>query len=111
VWSEEGRKAMLKTAKTNPTVFLATCSRLMGPEVKLTIEQSLPAGLLADDWSLMREIVEAVRQAMPDASSQPPSAVLNHVLSALRMSNANVLDCSKNMRSSDSSICSSKKAE
>ena len=58
VWSEEGREAMLKTAKTNPTIFFATCARLIGPEVKLTIEQSLPAGLSADDWSLMREIIE-----------------------------------------------------
>src|SRR6516225_11097380 len=80
VWSEEGREAMLKTAKTNPTIFFATCARLIGPEVKLTIEQSLPAGLSADDWSVMREIVEAIRQAIPDASSQPPGAVLNHVL-------------------------------
>src|SRR5215472_4691868 len=59
VWSEEGRVAMLKTARSNPTVFFATCARLIGPEVKLTIEQSMPAGLSADDWSVMREIVEA----------------------------------------------------
>ena len=39
VWSEEGREAMVKTAKTNPTVFFDTCARLIGPEVKLTIEQ------------------------------------------------------------------------
>ncbi len=64
VWSEEGREAMLKTARTNPTVFFATCARLIGPEVKLTIEQSLPAGLSADDWSVMREIVEAVKLAV-----------------------------------------------
>jgi hypothetical protein len=69
---------MLKTAKTNPTVFFATCARLIGPEVKLTIELSLPAGLSADDWSLMREIIEAVRLARPDASSQPPGAILTH---------------------------------
>ena len=44
---------MLKTAKSNPTVSFATCARLIGPEVKLTIEQSLPAGLLGPerDWS------------------------------------------------------------
>jgi hypothetical protein len=32
---------------------------------------------------VMREIVAAVRQAVPDASSQPPGAVLAHVLEAL----------------------------
>jgi Family of unknown function (DUF5681) len=45
VWSEEGRETMVKTARTNPAVFFATCARLIGPEVKLTIEQSLPSNL------------------------------------------------------------------
>ena len=36
----------------------------------------------------MREIIEAVRQAIPDASSRPPGAVLEHVLSALRQADA-----------------------
>jgi len=75
---------MLKTAKTNPTVFFATCARLIGPEVKLTIEQSLPGNLSMEDWQVMREVVSAVRQAIPDASSQPPGAVLQHVLAKLR---------------------------
>ena len=33
-----------------------------------------------EDWQVMREIVAAVRQAVPDASSKPPGAVLAHVL-------------------------------
>src|SRR6516225_3663830 len=45
VWSDEGREAMLKTAKTNPTVFVATCARLM-PDVKLTVEQQLPGNFV-----------------------------------------------------------------
>ena len=76
VWSEEGRETMVKTAKTNPAVFFATCARLIGPEVKLTIEQSLPGNLSMEDWQTMKEIVEAVKQAIPDAGSQPPGAVL-----------------------------------
>jgi hypothetical protein len=51
VWSEEGREAMVKTAKTNPTVFFATCARLIGPEVKLTIEQQLAGNLSPADWN------------------------------------------------------------
>jgi len=70
---------MVKTAKTNPAVFFATCARLIGPEVKLTIEQSLPGNLSMEDWQTMKEIVEAVKQAIPDASSQPPGAVLQYV--------------------------------
>ena len=32
----------------------------------------------------MKEIIAAVRQAIPDASSKPPGAVLEHVLGALQ---------------------------
>jgi hypothetical protein len=37
-----------------------------------------------EDWQMMREIVAAVRQAIPDAANAPPGAVLEHVLYALR---------------------------
>ena len=29
VWSDEGREAMVKTARDNPAVFFATCARLI----------------------------------------------------------------------------------
>ena len=54
VWAEKGKASMLYTAEKQPAVFFATCARLIGPEVKLTIEQDLPTGLSTDDWSLMR---------------------------------------------------------
>jgi hypothetical protein len=65
VWSDEGREAMLKTAKTNPVTFFAVCARLIGPEVKITLEQSLSGNLSAQDWAIMREIVDAVKAAIP----------------------------------------------
>ena len=74
---------MLYTAEKQPAVFFATCARLIGPEVKLTIEQSLPGNLSMEDWQTMKEVIAAVRQAIPDASSKPPGAVLEHVLGAL----------------------------
>jgi hypothetical protein len=33
VWAEKGKASMLHTAEKQPTVFLATCARLIGPEV------------------------------------------------------------------------------
>jgi hypothetical protein len=106
VWAERGRAAMEKTAIDQPGVFFATCARLIGPEVKLTIEQTLPGNLSMEDWQVMREIVAAVRQAIPDASSKPPGAVLEHVLTALRAADAKVLDSSENNWKTNSSICS-----
>jgi hypothetical protein len=96
VWAERGRAAMEKTAIDQPTVFFATCARLNGPEVKLTIEQRLPGNLSMEDWQMMKEVIAAVRQAIPDAANRPAGAVLEHVLSALRDSDAKVLNCPKN---------------
>ena len=66
--AERGRAAMEKTAIDQPGVFFATCARLIGPEVKLTIEQTLPGNLSMEDCQVMRDIVEAAKQAIPDAS-------------------------------------------
>jgi len=44
------------TADNQPATFFSVCARLIGPEVKLTIEQSLPGNLSAQDWVIMREI-------------------------------------------------------
>jgi hypothetical protein len=41
-------------------------------------------GLADDDWVLLREILEAVREGMPDVQARKPGAVLAHVLAALR---------------------------
>ena len=38
----------------------------------------------------MKEIIAAVRQAIPDASSKPPGAVLEHVLGALQAVEAKI---------------------
>ena len=38
----------------------------------------------------MREIVDAVKTAVPDAANRPAGAVLEHVLSALKASDAKI---------------------
>ena len=91
VWASHGKQTMISTAETNPGVFFATCARLIGPEVKLTIEQTPPGNLSMEDWQVMREIVAAVLQAIPDANSKSPGAVLEHVLSALRQADAKLI--------------------
>jgi hypothetical protein len=48
-----GLRGEVKTAKNNPTVFFATCARLI---VKMTVEQSLPGNLSIKDWQMMKEV-------------------------------------------------------
>jgi len=75
---------MLYTAEKQPAVFFATCARLIGPEVKLTIEQQLPGNLSPADWNLMMQILDAVKSAIPDAANRPAGEVLEFVLGVLR---------------------------
>ena len=84
VWQAHGRDSMLHTAKTQPSVFFATCARLIGPEVKLTIEQSLPGNLSPSDWVDLRELLSAVQSALPDAADRPPGEVFRYALDALK---------------------------
>ena len=56
----------------------------------MTIEQSLPGNSSMEDWRMIEEVIAAVRQ-VPNASSKPPGAVLEHVLSALRQADAKLI--------------------
>src|SRR6476659_6493988 len=96
VRAEKGKPSMLYTAEKQPAVFFDTCARLLPNDVRVTVEQSLPGNLSMEDWQMMKEIIAAVRQAIPDAAGAPPGAVLEHVLTALRAADAKVLDSSEN---------------
>ena len=52
-----------------------------------------------EDYSLMREVIAAIREGLPDADQLQPGAVFQHVLEALR-------DCPNNDRKTNNSICS-----
>ena len=96
VWQTKGKQAMNWTADNQPAVFFATCARLLPNDVRVTVEQQLPGNLSMEDWQVMREVIAAVRQAIPDASSKPPAAVLDHVLEALRAAQAKPIAYTKN---------------
>ena len=74
VWAERGKETTLHTAKTQPATFFAVCARLIGPEVKLTIEQSLPGNLSPSDWADLRELLSAqFSQLCPMPPIGPPA--------------------------------------
>ena len=95
---EEGLEAVRKVAKKNPEAFVAIAARICPNDVRLTLEQAIPGGMSLEDYSLMREVIAAIREGLPEADQLQPGAVFQHVLEALR-------DCSKNTQNTDSSIC------
>ena len=68
------------TADNQPSTFFAVCARLIGPEVKITLKQSLPGNLSVEDWQAMKEVLSAVREGLPSADQMPLSQVFERVL-------------------------------
>jgi hypothetical protein len=87
VWQQHGKDTIVHTAKTQQAVFFATCARLIGPEVKLTIEQSQPV-LDATDI----EILRAIRAEIPDADQKSPAEVFAYVQEAIRQHSCRVIE-------------------
>ena len=48
------------------------CHRLLPNDVRVTIRTIPPGNLSMNDWQTMKEVIEAVRQAIPDAHSSHP---------------------------------------
>src|SRR5262249_47752668 len=91
VWAEHGKDTMLRTARSSPETFFATCARLLPKDVELTIRQHYSNAL--DESDLM--ILRAIRDAIPNANELAPQAVLQHVLSAIRSYDASpIIDAS-----------------
>jgi hypothetical protein len=78
---------------------VAIAARICPNDVRLTLEQAIPGGMSLEDYSLMREVIAAIREGLPEADQLQPGQVFQHVLEALD-------DCSKNDRKTNSSICS-----
>ena len=84
VWAEEGLEAVRKVAKKSPEAFVAIAARICPNDVRLTLEQAIPGGMSLEDYLLMREVIAAIREGLPDADQMQPCQVFQHVLGALR---------------------------
>src|SRR5215831_377596 len=93
-WRDKGRQTMEWTAENQPSTFFATCARLIGPEVKLTIEQGY-AGLTPAELALLKEVMAAINEALPNAANRPPGEVFQFVLDALRHAKARTINSSE----------------
>jgi hypothetical protein len=99
VWAEEGLDAVRKVAKKSPDAFVGIAARICPNDVRLTLEKAIPGGMSLEDYLLMREVIAAIREGLPDADQMQPGAVFQHVLGALQ-------NCPNNTQKPDSSGCS-----
>ena len=47
------------------------------------LNKPIPSGMSLEDYSLMREVIVAIREGLPDADRMQPGQVFQHVLGAL----------------------------
>ena len=76
-------RCVQQIARKNPTAFVGIASKLIPAQVQATIETQLPGNLSLEDWSLLREIMDAIKQALPDAANRPAGEVLELVKAKL----------------------------
>jgi hypothetical protein len=79
-----GKPPGTEVAKKSPEAFVAIAARICPNDVRLTLEQAIPWGMSLKDYSLMREVIAAIREGMPSADRMQPGEVFQHVLEALR---------------------------
>ena len=91
-WAQHGPDVLRKVAIQDPSRFLGVCASVLPKDVALTIEQQSPGGLDPADWSLITEVLGAIKQAIPDAADRRPGEVLQLTLDALRAHSAKVVD-------------------
>ena len=90
-WGQCGPDVLARVAASDPSRYLAVCSTLIPRDVAVSIEQRLPGGLPSEDWSIVLEVMNAVKQSLPDANARRPGEVMEHVLQALRAYDAKTI--------------------
>ena len=78
---------MIKKAQDQPSVFFATCARLLPRDVELTIRQNYSGGLDETDLQILR----AIRDSIPTVNEMQPQVVLEYTLDAIRAHSAKLI--------------------
>lgn len=95
-WAKHGATVLDRVAATEPAKFFSVCAALVPKDVSLTLQTRLPGGLEPDDWQIVNELLEAVRQGMPDAGDREPGEVLAFTLDAIRSHGAKQIEAERN---------------
>ncbi len=90
-WERHGAAALEQTAKHYPDRFVSICSHLIPKDVSVSLTAALPGDLEASDWTLILEVLGAVK-GLPDAGVRPPGEVMSFVLAAIRAHDAKVIE-------------------
>jgi len=104
-WQEHGVGVLQKVARSDPTRFLGVCASVLPKDVAVSIQEQTPGNLDPQDWAIVMELLQAVKETVPNAADRRPGEVLSFARDAIRSAGAKTIDdCSENSeyRSPDS---------
>jgi hypothetical protein len=88
IWGRRGAEVLEKLATEDPARFATIAYGLVPKDILLSVTQRLPGNMDPDDWHILMDVAQAVKQALPDANQRQPGAVLSFVLDAVRAHSA-----------------------
>jgi hypothetical protein len=91
-WAQHGPDILRKVAVSDPSRFLGVCASVLPKDVALSIEQNNPGNLESADWAIVTELLQAIKEAVPNIADRRPGEVLTFALEALRAHSAKLVD-------------------
>ena len=91
-WPIYGKAVFERLAVSHPDKYAALMVGLVPREALLSVVAKLPGNLEPEDWSIVCEVISAVKASIPDAGDRPPGEVMEHVLTALRAHEAPLIE-------------------
>ncbi|MBV9956741.1 MAG: hypothetical protein JOZ70_15990 [Pseudolabrys sp.] len=82
VWERRGAEVLERLATDDPAALAKIAFGLLPREALISVQQQAPAGLDAEQWSRLREILAMVERVAPPGTS--PDAVLMALENGLR---------------------------
>lgn len=80
-WERDGKDVIDRVVADDPGKFMQLAVACLPKDVNLSIADRLPGGLDPTEWAIVLEIVEVVREALPD---RQPGEALAIVRDAVR---------------------------
>ena len=68
----------------DPTQLARLAYATLPKDILVSVEQRIPGGLSAEDWTLLQEVLNMIRGAIPPGSNAPPAEVFSVIETALR---------------------------
>ena len=68
----------------DPTQLARLAYATLPKDILVSVEQRIPGGLSAEDWTLLQEVLNMIRGAIPPGSNSPPGEIFGVIETALR---------------------------